>query len=208
MHSVDRGPEPARLKPIRRRLTPAWVRHYRMHQGNRPGDARWREFQLELSDAFFSLCGYCETECKGEVDHFRPKSREPELAYEWTNWVLACHTCNQAKAEKWPAGGYVDPCAKRAPERPESFFDFDTTTGEIKPKEDLSEGRRRRARRMIEDLNLNGYHHLKARTFHLSLLACALKDPSCQEVAALVARRGEKLSSISRQFLVEKRFSV
>jgi hypothetical protein len=55
---------------------------------------------------------------------------------------------------------------------------------------------------------LNGYHHLKARTFHLSLLACALKDPSSQEVAALVARRGEKLSSISRQFLVEMSFSV
>lgn len=205
MHYVDRGPEPAGLAAVRGLLTGGWVRFYRNQQGKKPGDARWREFQPGLSVVFFSLCAYCETECRGYVDHFRPKSREPELVYEWTNWVLACPTCNQAKLEKWPAGGYVDPCAERASERPESFFAFDTTTTEVLPKEGLSEVRRRDAQRMIDDLKLNEAHHLKRRKTHLRVLDKALANAD-DDLVAYVSGREQSLSSISRQFLIESGF--
>ena len=29
------------------------------------------------------MCGYCEEETAGEIDHFRPVSKCPSLVYEW-----------------------------------------------------------------------------------------------------------------------------
>ena len=134
MHSVVRGPEPPGLKQLKRRLTPKWVRYYREGKGKKPADVRWRDFHASLRDVFFRLCAYCEQFCKGEVDHFRPKSRFPQRVYQWSNWVHACHACNNGRGEKWPPCGYVDPCARLARSRPEAHFDFDTKTAEITPR--------------------------------------------------------------------------
>ena len=120
MHWVDRGPEPASLSQVRERYTPRWIAYYRDDVGARPTDSYWRDFHDDLSQVFFNLCAYCEEICRGEVDHFRPKSRFPEQVYQWSNWVLACHDCNLWKSDKWPTGGYVDPCAKTAAARPET----------------------------------------------------------------------------------------
>ena len=147
MHGVNRGAEPSGLKAIQTKFTPRWIQYYGHNVGEKPTDSRWRQFQPDLSSVFFDLCGYCEEFCKGDVDHFRPKSRNPELVYEWSNWVLACHTCNSKKQQKWPAGGYVDPCAKSPSAKPEAYFDFDTKTGQIFPRSGLSPHRRKRRRR-------------------------------------------------------------
>jgi uncharacterized protein (TIGR02646 family) len=208
MHTVTRGPEPARLKEIRKRLTPKWVRYYQERKGKKPSDTRWRDFQPALSAAFFSLCAYCEGVCKGEVDHFRPKSRFPELVYQWSNWVLACHTCNEAKQEKWPRGGYVNPCARSAHVRPEAHFDFDTKTAEVVAKPGGSRGQRRRALATINDLRLNEYHHLKARMQWLKVVESALattapKEEATSEVIAYCASRERAFSSITRKLLQE-----
>lgn len=115
MHAVDRGPEPSDLKAIRKQYTPGWVAYYPGKTRKKPTDSRWQDFHGKLSEAFNGICGYCEDECKGEVDHFRPKKTFPKQVYWWTNWVFACHECNNKKGEKWTAGGYVDPCAKTGP---------------------------------------------------------------------------------------------
>ena len=112
----------------------------------------WGNFYSELAGVFLELCGYCEEECRGEVDHFRPKSRFPEHVYQWSNWILACHSCNHRKRDSWPPGEYVDSCAKTIAARPEKFFDFDTTTGLIKPKIGLSQAKRKKA--MADDPGL------------------------------------------------------
>ena len=83
-HWVDRGPEPDGLSVIRSRFKQRWIDHYQNGVGNRPTDARWREFHPALSRAFSGLCAYCEEPDKGEVDHFRPSSKFPHLVYEWT----------------------------------------------------------------------------------------------------------------------------
>jgi len=208
MHTVDRGPEPARLKGIRKRLTPKWVRYYRDKKGKKPHDARWRGFQPELRAAFLGLCAYCEDFCKGEVDHFRPKSRFPELVYKWSNWVFACHTCNEAKQEKWPRGGYANPCARLAQSRPEAHFDFDTTTAEIIPRAGATAAQRRRALATIQDLGLNRYHHLKERTERLMAVRLALQaddrnKATVGEVIAYLTSRERPFSSITRTLLQE-----
>lgn len=60
-------------------------------------------------------CAYCESPIDAErsasVEHFRPKSLFPSLAYDWANYFLGCGGCNGAKSDKWPAGGkcYIRP---------------------------------------------------------------------------------------------------
>ena len=138
MHWVDRGSEPPQLPGIRAVRTPAWVQFYAHGAGARPTDHDWRLFHNNLKTIFHGLCAYCELPDPGEVDHFQPKSKFPQLVYRWDNWLFSCHPCNQAKREKWPNGGYVNPCSSMAFERPERYFDFSTRTKRIKPKEGLS----------------------------------------------------------------------
>ncbi len=209
MHTLDRGREPAGLAAVRNKLTPKWVSYYRNNNGKKPSDAKWRDYHDDLARVFFSMCGYCEETCKGEVDHFRPKSRYPERVYVWGNWILACHTCNHMKGGDWPPGGYVDPCARPRTAQPESYFDFDTKTAEIVPKKGLAAARRRRGSTMISDLALNAYHHRKTRVRHLQFVSAALQgrtgaDHGTDELVQLVTSREARLSSITRVWLKEQ----
>ena len=53
MHWIERGPEPAKLKPIREHYTQPWIEFYLLHTlGEKPTDARWREFRVELTEEF------------------------------------------------------------------------------------------------------------------------------------------------------------
>ena len=195
MHWVDRGPEPGGLGHIRQVYTPRWIRYYRNGVGTKPTDSRWGDFRGELKQRFSRICGYCEEPGgRGEVDHFRPKSRFPESVYEWSNWILACHDCNQAKGDKWPEDGYVDPCTELASDRPESYFTFDTKTGEIVPLEDLDPGRFDKAQRMIDDLQLNGQDHLKDRLFWIWMVSRAIADDPSEETLDIEVVRRELAS--------------
>lgn len=203
MHYVDRGPEPEGLKPFRDRYTPRWVAFYRNGEGTRPSDSHWRDFSWLLASAFHGLCAYCEDRDKGEVDHFRPKSRFPELVYGWTNWVFSCHSCNRAKGEAWPDVGYVDPCDASEDQRPERFFDFDAETGEILPRRGLIRAEVDRAWQMIHDLDLNGWHHWRSRLEWVTFLRNALsamdsESPSRIELVRAAASRDTRFSSVAR----------
>ena len=47
-------------------------------------------------------CSYCEIKIHTQVDveHVLPKSPNPALALEWTNFLLACGNCNSIKSDK------------------------------------------------------------------------------------------------------------
>ena len=207
MHWVDRGPEPAGLAAVRARYAPRWVDYFQ-GKGSKPGDSRWRDFRDDLCGAFSGLCAYCEEGARGEVDHFRPKSKFPEWVYEWSNWVFACHDCNRLKGDKWPPNGYVDPCSTQ--ERPENFFRFDTTTGEILPKPELGPDLRDKAQQTIDDLSLNASHHLKKRLWWVAVVSRAIsRDPEREtghdeRFRTFLASRTTGLSSITRAWLVEQ----
>ena len=218
MHWVDRGPAPEELAGIHASNTARWVQYYENQSGTKPTDSYWRRFRSDLDRVFSSICAYCEEFCRGEVDHFRPKSRYPGLVYEWSNWLFVCHDCNHAKLEKWPPGGYVDPCAKSEQARPERWFTFDLLTGELIPREDLTAYRRIKAQKMVTDLDLNGRHHLKERAVRLLLLS-ALENPSINEIPdelkeffsnveearSTLASRNTGLSSITRFWLSQQK---
>ncbi len=165
MRWVDRGPEPAGVAGYARQFTPGWVAHFENDVGGRPTDSYWREFRTTLGIPTNHICWYCERQCYADtesggraptVDHFRPISRFPQLAYEWSNWIFSCQRCNgENKKDKWPETGYVDPCAADAAEWPDKYFDYDLLTGDIEPKKGLPPNAQRRAWDTIDDLGLN-----------------------------------------------------
>ena len=214
MHWVDRGPEPNRLESIRVRYTPRWIEHYKDGVGSRPTDSRWRDFRGELGQRFRLQCGYCESFCRGEVDHFRPKVRFPQLVYEWSNWVFACSPCNRAKGEKWPDDGYVDPCAVPESYRPENYFTFNTRNGAITPLRELDTDQFDKAQRMIDDLKLNDLHHMVARLVRLRMLEMGIPEnpqEATERSEALrrgLASRDSDLSSIARVWFMERGYSI
>src|SRR5439155_22494098 len=62
----------------------------------------WQDCIPDLYDAYEGICAYCaewipETTGDPTVDHFIPKSVRPELAYEWSNFRLACLRFNRWK---------------------------------------------------------------------------------------------------------------
>ena len=214
MHWVDRGPEPSGLGEIREHYTPTWIEFYTNEVGTGPKDSRWRDFREDLGQRFLMHCGYCEFTCRGEVDHFRPKSRFPELVYDWSNWIFACHDCNQAKGNKWPVDGYVDPCSATASDGPEIYFTFDTESGEIVPSKGLDPDHFDKAKTMIEDLNLNDLHHLEKRGALLSKMAEIIPDDPRMETSVsrrfrrILVSHNSELSSVARAWLVERGYAI
>lgn len=82
-----------------------------------------------LVEDFHDMCGYCgkhfnEIGAQSQVDHFIPAKKYPQLANEYSNFVLCCRVCNRKKWDDWPSGsvescvtadglkGYVDPCSE------------------------------------------------------------------------------------------------
>lgn len=62
-------------------------------------------------------CSYCESKVLhisyGDVEHILPKSRRPELIFDWDNLTLACSICNTNKLDYYNPGNdllnpYID----------------------------------------------------------------------------------------------------
>ena len=165
MRWVDRGPEPGGVAGYAGQFTQGWIDYFENAVGGRPEDSYWREFRPALGGRTNNICWYCERQCYANaesggraptVDHFRPLSRFPALAYDWSNWVFSCRRCNvENKQDGWPEQGYVNPCAAVAAERPERYFGYDAKTGDIIPKGGLDGDARLKAMRTIDDLGLN-----------------------------------------------------
>ena len=207
MHYVAREPEPDRLKHIRLRYTQAWIDYYKHRVGNKPTDRRWREFINDLSVCFNECCGYCEMSCKGEVDHYRPKNKFPELVYEWDNWVFSCHECNHNKGDHWPSLGFVNPCSTDSfCDESQCCFIFDLKTGEVLPHPKLSRANEKKAKDTIRILRLNLTFRLKQRLTRIrhleSLLSLAQYDPrSAADELAYLALQSVPFSSLTKYYV-------
>ncbi|OWY23739.1 TIGR02646 family protein [Sphingobacteriales bacterium UPWRP_1] len=89
------------------------------------------EIKQVLIKMFHGKCAFCESYIEnvdyGDIEHFKPKSKFPELAVTWSNLLLSCKKCNGAgqKGDNWPepseGGPLINPCE----ENPEDFFEFE-----------------------------------------------------------------------------------
>ncbi|MDQ1249400.1 MAG: hypothetical protein QG597_3775 [Actinomycetota bacterium] len=119
MHAFKRGPSPgclARYEPLR----DLWSRAVQ--------DGCARIVREQLVESQHGYCAYCEVRPSGtrgpnsgwHVDHFRPKSSFPSLAFSWHNLIASCQLsdhCGNFKGDRFDAG-LIDPSA----ENPHDFL--------------------------------------------------------------------------------------
>ena len=70
----------------------------------------YRAFRPYVRADFSRQCAYClmSEELAGgeesfELDHFRPRSRFPDLINDFYNIYYSCHPCNHTKLAYWPS---------------------------------------------------------------------------------------------------------
>lgn len=218
MRWVDRGPEPDGVAEYAQQFTQGWIDYSQKptgERGQRPADSHWREFRSAMGRQTNHICWYCERQCDTDaesggrsptVDHFRPLSRFPQLAYEWSNWVYSCHACNvENKRDGWPELGYVDPCADVVSERPEQYFDYEADTWQIVPKNGLSGTDRRKALDTIRDLGLNRLDVMLYRQrWTLKFIYDVLELPASRRQAFIELMTGELPYAGTTRMLVEQ----
>ena len=124
----------------------------------------WRHCLDELHERYDGVCAYLSVfmeRCTGgvSVDHFVVKSRKAGLAYEWSNYRLACATMNSRKRD---FEDVLDPFSLT----PETFH-LELVTGRIYPNPALVAHDREAARATIDRLSLDdaGCREMRARRY-------------------------------------------
>jgi uncharacterized protein (TIGR02646 family) len=112
-------------------------------------------------------CAYCDQfplhKNDETIDHFKPKSQYPELAYIWDNLFPACSACQSAKMEQF------DELLIKPDELGYDFHDYfivDYITFELLPSPKATEHNKRRAEKTIELLDLRHKAHCIIRGQH------------------------------------------
>lgn len=113
-----------------------------------------------LADETHNKCAYCECfpgEAGNiEVEHFKPKSLYPELAYAWENLLPSCRKCNQSKRD---TDTVKEKIVNPAEDEPEDYFSYNMI--EICPLEKSKD--KLIAKKTIDILDLNRPELFKAR---------------------------------------------
>lgn len=83
-------------------------------------------------------CMYCGDSHGNDIEHFWPKKQYPSRMFRWPNLLLCCTECGRFKGQQFPLDSgcplLVDPSC----EDPWQFLDFDSRTGNIVARFDLS----------------------------------------------------------------------
>ncbi len=112
----------------------------------------WKEVANDMYAAYDGMCAYTgmfipRGIATPSIDHFKPKSKYPALAYEWTNYRLALAKINQYKGDE---EGLVDPF-----EVPRGWFVLDFPSCVVKPGNGLTSADRDKVWHTISVLKLN-----------------------------------------------------
>lgn len=118
------------------------------HRGWKGGKF-WSRAKDHLREAYQCRCAYTSLYIVDAetVDHFLPKSKYPELAYEWDNYRLARNKINMYKGE---AVDIVDPFRVQ-----EGWFVLDLPSCQIRPGKHIDEITKEKIIRTIKVLKLN-----------------------------------------------------
>lgn len=115
----------------------------------------YRDAFPDLVDRLGTYCSYCERriETNLAVEHVQPKSLNPTLKLEWSNFLLACVNCNSAKGNQ-----EVTLTRYLWPDHDNTFLSFSYHQGGfVKLKENLTESQQTKAQALLDLVNL--HHH-------------------------------------------------
>lgn len=161
MRGFTRSEKPTCLVEREERWTANWVQRNEEHK-----KFNWPQYQLQKlntvllpdlqSDNQFHCC-YCDAHpvqgvSSDTIDHFKPKSIYPDLAFRWENLFYCCSACQEEKLEQFEEGLIK-------PDFPgfsfEKYFHFNAKTGEIEPNSIATEEVRGKAEVTIRIMGLN-----------------------------------------------------
>ncbi len=110
----------------------------------------WRNVKSTLYDLYGGICSYCciwiSPRGNEHVDHYVPKSKDPSLAYEWSNYRLASGRINGSKRDY----EIIDPF-----EMEDGWFVLDFGTMEVKVGDNVPDSKRTLVKYTIDKLKLN-----------------------------------------------------
>lgn len=122
------------------------------------GHNYWRHIHSDLLATYQYVCSYSgswakastpgnSSICDSSVDHYKPKSKYPDLAYEWSNYRLARARLNNNKGTHEDV---LDPF-----HLPNGWFTLDFGSFLIRPNDVLSRHDKTLVQRTIDRLRLN-----------------------------------------------------
>lgn len=127
-------------------------------------DKCYEAIRQKLSEMTQGHCAFCDgqigTESRETVEHFRPKSQFPDLAYAWGNLFPCCDMCQSQKLEKF------DPALLKPDDveyRFDGYFIANYRTGELEPLPGASQRIKQSAETTIQLYGLNLPARNKAR---------------------------------------------
>ena len=205
MIRISRTPKPAVLV----RKADEWQKclsQAHTEKERKRAEARYRHEEIKevLCRMFHGKCAYCESKLThvdfGDIEHYRPKSKWPQLTFEWENLMLACGICNQNKWDHFPEADEGGPIINPTQEDPDVHLDFS-----YDPKAKLATVHAKTVRgetsRKLLGLNRN---ELRAyRSTQITKLAClalmAASDKDAKGLLQEAALPGSEYSAFARQ---------
>ena len=161
--------EPASFDAKVRQKGLAWMRRSNLDitkpvPKGRKIESYWTACLPELLEAYDRICAYVciyieEVTGSGTVEHFVPKSKRLDLAYEWSNYRLVCSVMNSNKNK---FEDILDPF-----EMQQEMFQL-LVNGKIEPISTLTSDRHRKAVETIERLKLNSPACRRARLYYFN----------------------------------------
>ncbi|TCD47202.1 hypothetical protein [Chlorobium sp. N1] len=168
MIHVDEQPEPQSFDAEVRSKGVAWLRKNRIALDRAlPKGATlkpfWRSCLDDLHVSYNHYCAYLAISIErvtggGSVDHFIAKSKRVDLAYEWSNYRLACSLMNSRKRDYEDV---LDPF-----EVENGWFRLELVSGRIYPDPGLPVERKETVRATIDRLGLDDAQCRATRASH------------------------------------------
>jgi uncharacterized protein (TIGR02646 family) len=114
--------------------------------------SKYEQAISDLEERLGSYCSYCERKFTTNlaVEHVVPKSMQPELEVEWTNFLLGCTNCNSIKGKKTVEINKFLWC-----DRDNTFIAFTYSSGGfIQLSDGLEEGYKTKAKALLDLVGL------------------------------------------------------
>jgi uncharacterized protein (TIGR02646 family) len=155
-----------------------WGREYaeKKQQGLKPKwhkkIKQWEQLKSDLTKLTADHCSFCDSyplvgKNHQTIEHFRPRSRYPKLAYVWHNLFLCCETCQTAKGDNFNKKLLKPDAIKYDFNR---YFIVNFKTGKIEVNTRASLVDQERAKITIAIYGLNNYNRQKLRYDHYNLV--------------------------------------
>ena len=168
MIPVKMQPEPPNFDVKVRQRGHKWLRKNNINPNEPPPTLPkikdyWRNCLEDLYFAYSGVCAYLafhfEWASGPTTDHFVPKSKNAGLAYEWSNYRLACLSANRNKRDYTDI---LDPFMLLP-----NTFELELSTGEIIVNRNIGDvAYQKIAQTTIDRLELNHKHYRDMRARH------------------------------------------